>query len=251
MDHKCRRETLILIFLTISSVATSTSPWPMDENYGASYCLSWRLGVETNNVRLWRIVPLQCLRYVEVYMLAGQYDRDVQLIVDQIKFYLNEIVLPGDGMDAWILDVDDTCLSNVFYYRLKRYGCDPYDPTGFRTWSMKGECPAIQPVLELFNTLIETGFKVFLVTGRDEETLRQATQENLHNQGYTGYERLIMRTADNKRQSAITYKTRIRKEMMEQGYRIWGNVGDQWSDLQGEYSGDRTFKIPNPMYFVP
>lgn len=91
-------------------------------NYGASYCLSWRLAVETNNVRAWRIVPLQCMRYVEVYMLGGQYDRDVQLIVDQIKVYLNEIVLPGDGMDAWILDVDDTCLSNVFYYRLKRYG---------------------------------------------------------------------------------------------------------------------------------
>lgn len=71
--------------------------------------------------------------------------------------------------------------------------CDPYDPTGFRTWSIRGECPAIQPVLELFNTLIETGFKVFLVTGRDEETLRQATQENLQNQGFIGYERLIMR----------------------------------------------------------
>lgn len=71
--------------------------------------------------------------------------------------------------------------------------CDPYDPTGFRKWAMKGESPAIQPVLELFNELIETGFKVILVTGRDEETLGQATQENLHNQGFTGYERLIMR----------------------------------------------------------
>lgn len=59
------------------------------------------------------------------------------------------------------------------------------------------------------------------------------------------------RTAENKRQSATTYKTTIRKQMMEEGYRIWGNVGDQWSDLQGEYSGNRTFKIPNPMYFVP
>ncbi|KAF2604933.1 hypothetical protein F2Q70_00024827 [Brassica cretica] len=185
---------LLLIFLTISVVATSASPWiPMDGNNPASYCLSWRLAIETNNVRAWRTVPLQCMRYVEAYMLAGQYDRDVELIGEQVRVYLNEIVLPGDGMDAWILDVDDTCLSNVYYYRLKRYGCDPYDPTGFRTWAMKGESPAIQPVLELFNDLIEIGFKVFLVTGRDEETLRQATVENLHNQGFTGYERLIMR----------------------------------------------------------
>ncbi|CAH2058806.1 unnamed protein product [Thlaspi arvense] len=248
------RGTLLLIFLTIStSLATITSPWmPMDGNNPTnSYCLSWRLAIETNNVRAWRIVPLQCMRYVEVYMLAGQYDRDVQLIVEHINVYLNEIVLPGDGMDAWILDVDDTCFSNVFYYRLKRYGCDPYDPTGFRTWAMKGGSPAIQPVLELFNNLIETGFKVFLVTGRDEETLREATEENLNDQGFTGYERLIMRTVENKKQSAATYKTTIRKQLMEEGYRIWGNVGDQWSDLQGEYTGNRTFKIPNPMYFVP
>ena len=55
-------------------------------------------------------------------MLAGQYDRDVELIGEQVRVYLSEIVLPVDGMDAWILDVDDTCLSNVYYYRLKRYG---------------------------------------------------------------------------------------------------------------------------------
>lgn len=59
------------------------------------------------------------------------------------------------------------------------------------------------------------------------------------------------RTAENKKQMAATYKTTIRKQLMEEGYSIWGNVGDQWSDIQGEYSGNRTFKIPNPMYFVP
>lgn len=51
--------------------------------------------------------------------------------------------------------------------------------------------------------------------------------------------------------SAVAYKSGIRKQMMEEGYRIWRNVGDKWSDLQGECVGNRTFKIPNPMYFVP
>ncbi|VAH26387.1 unnamed protein product [Triticum turgidum subsp. durum] len=32
-----------------------------------------------------------------------------------------------------------------------------------------------------------------------------------------------------------------------EGYRIRGNVGDQWSDLQGDCAGDRVFKVPNPM----
>jgi hypothetical protein len=59
------------------------------------------------------------------------------------------------------------------------------------------------------------------------------------------------RTATYKGQSAVMYKSNIRKQLEDEGYRIWGNVGDQWSDLQGNSSGNRTFKLPNPMYFVP
>lgn len=86
------------------------------------FCLSWRLGVEANNVRSWRTVPLQCYKHVEKYMTGGQYEQDMNLIVDQILAYASQITLAGDGMDAWILDVDDTCISNIGYYKEKRFG---------------------------------------------------------------------------------------------------------------------------------
>lgn len=54
-----------------------------------------------------------------------------------------------------------------------------------------------------------------------------------------------------KGQSGIIYKSEMRRKLMEEGYRIWGNVGDQWSDLHGQFVGNKTFKLPNPMYFVP
>ncbi|PKI30877.1 hypothetical protein CRG98_048732, partial [Punica granatum] len=54
-------------------------------------------------------------------MTGGQYERDTELVVDEILSYVDGIVLPGDGMDAWVLDVDDTCISNVAYYKGKRY----------------------------------------------------------------------------------------------------------------------------------
>ncbi|KAL3839928.1 hypothetical protein ACJIZ3_024519 [Penstemon smallii] len=246
------REVIALIFLAVFTKAVNASKpywWPSDT--AAGYCLSWRLGVEANNIRAWRTVPAQCSRHVELYMIAGQYQRDVNLIVDNICSYVDGINVSNDGLDAWILDVDDTCISNLFYYGEKRYGCEPFDPFGFKAWAMKGVCPAIPDILRLFNKLIQSGFKVFLVTGRDEETLGQATNDNLSAQGFIGYERLILRTAAYKGQSAIVYKSDIRKQLVEEGYRIWGNVGDQWSDLQGEYTGSRTFKLPNPMYFVP
>ncbi|KAK3017757.1 hypothetical protein RJ639_005073 [Escallonia herrerae] len=188
---------------------------------------------------------------IEAYMVGGQYEHDLNFIVDIIISYIDGILVAGDGFDAWILDVDDTCISNIVYYKGKRYGCDPYDPQGFKSWALGGGCSAIPAVLRLFDRLIEAGFKVFLVTGRDEETLGQATRQNLQGQGFTGYERLILRTAEYKGQSAVMYKSGIRKQLQGEGYRIWGNVGDQWSDLQGECTGNRTFKLPNPMYFVP
>ncbi|KAJ9185539.1 hypothetical protein P3X46_005163 [Hevea brasiliensis] len=250
------QELMVLFFLAIFSKAVAgLKPYTranlMPDAANNNYCLSWRLAVEANNVRGWRTVPAQCLRYIEAYMIGGQYDRDLEFITQQIWSYVSGIVPSSDGLDAWILDVDDTCISNVFYYKGKRYGCDPYDPAGFKAWALMGGCPAIPPLLRLFLDLVEGGFKVFLVTGRDQESLGQATADNLHNQGFIGYERLILRTASYKGQSAVKYKSDIRKQLVEEGYRIWGNVGDQWSDLQGEFLGNRTFKLPNPMYFVP
>ena len=127
MAHRAR-EVLVILFLAVLSKAVSIKlpgAKPRDTSSGfndASFCLSWRLGVEANNVRAWRTVPTQCLRHVETYMIGGQYDRDLELIVDQILTYVDSIVLSHDAMDAWILDVDDTCISNVYYYKGKRYG---------------------------------------------------------------------------------------------------------------------------------
>lgn len=89
-----------------------------DERYG----LSWRLAVETNKVGKWRTVPLRCYNHVHNYMTGGQYEQDLTLIVHQISSYASQIPLSGDGFDAWILDVDDTCISNVSYYEANRFG---------------------------------------------------------------------------------------------------------------------------------
>ncbi|KAG6430765.1 hypothetical protein SASPL_108838 [Salvia splendens] len=245
------REAIMLVFVAIwSSSKAASTWWRSDTDEAWDNCLSWRLGVEANNIRAWRTVPPECSTHVEVYMVRGQYQRDVNLIVDTICAYIDTIDLSSDGLDAWILDVDDTCISNLFYYSGKRYGCEPFDPVGFKAWALSAR---------LFVKLIAKGFKVFLVTGRDEDTLGQATIRNLHAQGFFAYhhddddvdDNDLCRSGAYKGQSAIAYKSTVRKQLAEEGFRIWGNVGDQWSDLQGEYTGNRTFKLPNPMYYIP
>ncbi|XP_068644574.1 acid phosphatase 1 isoform X1 [Aristolochia californica] len=243
-------EVFVLMFISVFSKTeakhTSRLSLPIED-----HCLSWRVGVEANNVRAWRSVPIQCLFYVEHYMLGGQYDRDVSMVVQQIYQYMADIVPGDDGKDAWILDVDDTCLSNLCYYQGKRYGVDPFDSIAFEKWAMKASCPAIPAVLGLFERLIDSGFKVFLLSGRDEEKLGIPTIENLENQGIVGYERIILRKSEYRGKGAVFFKSEMRKQLVAEGYRIRGNVGDQWSDLQGDSVGDRTFKLPNAMYFVP
>jgi hypothetical protein len=120
------REVFIYLFLALFCKANGvTSSWRgslRHDHEDESYCLSWRLAVEVNNMRAWRTVPTQCREYIETYMIRGQYYHDLDFIINQISSYADEIAISGDGMDAWILDVDDTCISNIIYYQGKRYG---------------------------------------------------------------------------------------------------------------------------------
>ena len=50
--------------------------------------------------------------------------------------------------------------------------------------------------------------------------------------------------------SSVVFKSGERKKLEENGYRIIGNIGDQWSDLLGTNTGNRTFKLPDPMYYI-
>lgn len=50
--------------------------------------------------------------------------------------------------------------------------------------------------------------------------------------------------------SVQEYKSDVRKRLINDGYRIWGIVGYQYSSITGLPTAARTFKLPNPMYYV-
>jgi hypothetical protein len=59
----------------------------------------------------------------------------------------------------------------------------------------------------------------------------------------------ISRAADDRKKTATVYKSEKRKAVEEEGYRILGNSGDQWSELLAWYMSTRSFKFPNPTYY--
>jgi len=104
--------------------------------------------------------------------------------------------------------------------------------------------------LKLYKEVLDLGFKAILLTGRSEGH-RGVTVDNLNKQGFHDWDKLILGTAADRKKTATTYKSEKRKQIEAEGYMILGNSGDQWSDLLGSSVSARSFKLPNPMYYIP
>ncbi|KAF5938390.1 hypothetical protein HYC85_022649 [Camellia sinensis] len=125
-----------------------------------------------------------------------------------------------------------------------------FDGVEFDKWVDKAMAPPIESSLKLYEVVLKLGFKVFLLTGRSEQQ-SGVTVANLINSGFQDWDKLILRATEDHGKLATIYKSKKRNEMVEEGYWILGNSGDQWSDLLGSSVSIRSFKLPNPMYYIP
>ncbi|XP_059638270.1 acid phosphatase 1-like [Cornus florida] len=213
------------------------------------YCESWRFSVETNDAGKWIQVPAKCADYVGKYMTGDAYRSDSEFVADDSLAFAKTVKIAGDGKDAWVFDIDETLLCNVPYYAQHGFGSEVFDETTFDEWVDLAEAPALPASFRLYKELKQLGFTIFLLTGRDESE-RNATVKNLQNAGYSNWEKLILRGTSNVGEPAIVYKSEKRKDLEGEGYRIHGSSGDQWSDLLGFAVATRSFKLPNPMYYI-
>ncbi|KAK9231897.1 hypothetical protein WN943_022138 [Citrus x changshan-huyou] len=212
-------------------------------------CLSWRLGVETNNVIGWATVPEKCADYVGHYMLGQQYRLDSEVVANEAILHAQSLTLAGDGKDIWVFDIDETSLCNLPYYAKNGFGVKPYNPTMFNEWVNTGKAPPLPESLKLYKKLLLLGIKIVFLTGRPEDQ-RNVTEANLKHAGFNTWEKLILKGSSHSGETAVVYKSSERKKLEMKGYRIIGNIGDQWSDLLGTNAGNRTFKLPDPMYYI-
>ncbi|KFK39517.1 hypothetical protein AALP_AA3G254300 [Arabis alpina] len=215
-----------------------------------SYCESWRLAVETNNAGSWKVVPTKCVSSVAIYYDKGQFARDYNVVANYALAFARTIKLGGDGKDAWVFDIDETLLSNLAYYSAHGYGSEPYNSIAFNEWVVEGTALGFRASVRLFNALKKLGFKIILLTGRDEGQ-RSITESNLRDAGYSGWERLLLRGHKDQGKAAVQYKSEQRESMVKLGFKLHGNTGDQWSDLEGFAVATRSFKVPNPLYYIP
>ncbi|XP_021893783.1 acid phosphatase 1-like [Carica papaya] len=216
-----------------------------------SYCESWRMNVEINNIRGFDVVPQECVSYIKKYMTSSQYSADSRRALEEATVYLSSCCsLQGDGKDAWIFDLDDTLLSTIPYFKKHSFGGEKVNATCLEDWMREGKAPALPHSLQFYHLIKDKGVKIFLVSSR-REILRSPTVDNLIDVGYHGWTNLILRGFEDEYMKVEDYKAEVRRKLVGQGYRIWGIIGDQWSSLNGLPSAKRTFKLPNSMYYVP
>ncbi|KAL6519154.1 hypothetical protein OROGR_018474 [Orobanche gracilis] len=212
-------------------------------------CESWKFTVETNNAGIWSRVPGNCVDYVKEYITGERYLSDSEAVSNDALTHAAAVELSANGKDAWVFDIDETLLSNVPYYAANGFGSQEFNEIAFDKWVALSDAPALSASLSFYKELQTLGFTIFLLTGRSEFQ-RNSTEVNLVNAGYTNWNRLILRGDSDQGKHASVYKSERRKEIEDEGYIIHGNSGDQWSDLTGFSVAERSFKLPNPLYYI-
>ncbi len=180
------------------------------------------------------------------YHNSGQYDSEIRQVANSAREYLEAKTTGTDARSAKfaaVFDVDETAISNW----------ETMSACGFCAYGIRlklypeAMASTIVPVLELFNFAKSKGIAIIFITGRQEHD-RQPTIKNLTHAGYEGWAELMMRPEGNK-DPARVLKPRIRQQLLDKGYRIIMNIGDQASDLAG-CCAERVFKLPNPFYLA-
>ncbi|MGW1891780.1 HAD family acid phosphatase [Streptomyces sp. NPDC002004] len=161
---------------------------------------------------------------------------------------------------AIVLDVDDTTLLSYDYEKATNF---TYSTATWNDYVNKESRVAVYGIPELVSYAHDKGVEVFFLTGMDA-SLREPAAANLKKVGIDvplDDEHLILKDKVNPPSyldscakptwtcTTVQYKGGTRAHIESEGYDLIANFGDQQSDLDGGYA-DRTYKLPNPMYFV-
>jgi predicted secreted acid phosphatase len=162
--------------------------------------------------------------------------KDAKEKFDKIELKNNSVV---------IFDVDETALNNYGLAKQMDFGY-VYDLN--KKWIEELKAPAIKQTQELYFYLLNKGFKLIFLTGRNSKEY-DITYKNLIQEGYKNFDTLLTQSEDEQNLKAQEFKSKKRTELTNQGYEIVGTVGDQWTDLNGPYSGIQ-IKLPNYLYEI-
>jgi hypothetical protein len=209
---------------------------------------------------------------------SSAYANEMSGLVSDAEKYLNNPPGSGNGKKfsgtkSILFDIDDTTLNTYDYEIYSNFVFNPTTNAAFVNACLAppdgvGACafPAVPGMVGLEKYAESLGYTVFFLTGRPNNPTTHANQlpgtlANLRAAGYDVTDaNVYLKDANATTEpwllpcaptcSTTQYKSLTRQRIESLGYDIVANFGDQFSDLNGGFA-DQTFKVPNPMYFLP
>ncbi len=199
---------------------------------------------------------------------TSRYADDVTHVERTARKALPRLVARAEGRPAIVVDVDDTTLSTYTYEARNDFG---YNPQVNADFIHEVGMPAVFGMPSMLRSAKAEGVRVFYLTGRPNpgnpfgDTQRADTLRDLRAAGYPDVSdgHLFMRDkadppayldCDHPETrtycTTVQYKSKTRAHLESLGYDLVQGFGDQYSDLKGG-SVDATYKLPNPMYYLP
>jgi len=204
----------------------------------------------------------------------SHYAKEASRVAADGSRYLDHLRHKGKATKAILLDVDDTSLATWNYEIVSNWA---YNPTTNSAYVLGQQFPAVPGMVQMASKAEREGYAIFYLTGRGTAQ-EAATLGNLTADGvgvdagfpkptalgngedglftkpdvtaYPDYLKTACAADLGGKCTTIHYKSATRAHIESLGYNIVANFGDQYSDLKGGYA-DRTFKLPNPNYFLP
>jgi hypothetical protein len=232
-----------------------TNPTSADQIQNIDQVKTAIMGYYGDTLDTTTVDPVTGKKDLHTFSPTGAYAHEMGGIVQHAEWYLRHSFRHHNGTKAVLFDVDDTTLNTYSYEIFSHFVYDP----GTNGQFVNAEVfPAVPHMVGLEKYAEKLGYTVFFLTGRPG-TQRAPTEGNLTKVGYDVQDANVYLKdygVDTWLSPCATtcttdqYKTLTRQHIESLGYDIVANFGDQFSDLNGGFA-DRTFKLPNPMYFLP
>jgi predicted secreted acid phosphatase len=209
-----------------------------------------------------------------VFADDSYYAKEARSVAADGKHYL-ALKHRTKNTKAILLDVDDTSLATYNYEIASNWAYNPTTNAAYVTGEL---FPAVPGMVDMVKAAQKQGYAIFFLTGRPA-TQEAVTLGNLTDSDtigvdagypaptalkdgedglftkpavadYPDYLKTACAADTNGSCTTIHYKSATRAHIESLGYDIVANFGDQYSDLNGGYA-DKTFKLPNPSYYLP
>ena len=204
----------------------------------------------------------------------SNYAREASGVAADGQHYLSHARADRHKTKAIVLDVDDTTLATWNYEIVSNWAYNPTTNAAYVTGQL---FPAVPGMVSMVDAAQREGYAIFYLTGRptsqEDATLGNLTADGIGVDAdypkpttlrdgedglftkpdvtaYPDYLTAACAADPGGKCTTIHYKSATRAHIESLGYDIVGNFGDQYSDLEGGYA-DKTFKLPNPTYFLP